>query len=944
MAFKRNKQGTPGTRDSADVTDAPGAAARSRAAASSPTHGSGTAIALAEDDRVHDAAFFEAEALDATAKTVSSQEKLAEISRGRLGNLLIKRQLVNESQLEQGLSQQMESGGRIGEVLVSMGLLDDRDLVEVLSEFLDVPVSNLRRENIEPEALALISEEIAREWLAVPVRLGDDGLDVAASEPSEELRDLLAKASGRPVRMMIAPLSDIRWAIDSNYRALVGVDNLVARVRRPWKDRESAKLEQPRSRLTLESDEAPVVQVVNLIITQALRDRASDVHIEPQDDGVRVRFRIDGALHDVADAARRDGPGAGQPDQDHGGHEHRRAPAPPGRPDDHRDRRQGRRRPGRHHRRHLGREVRDAAAGQEPVGRSGSAIWACRPTRTRRTRKLDPGAVRHGAVRRPDRQRQDHHALRHAGRDQRSDAQHHDDRGSRSSTSSRSINQIQTNEQAGLTFANGLKSILRQDPDVILVGEIRDVETARIAVQSALTGHFVLSSLHATDAVAGPAPLPRHGDRVVPDRLVGARRRRPAAGPPHLPLVQGAVHSPRDEELAFYEESGGRPTKTTFFHGAGLQLLRRHRLPGARSASTSCCRITPEIKRLIVGWATQDELRRLALKQGMRTLREEAVAPGRAGRHDHRRGHPQHLLALKAEGLTDGQVRVHRARLSRVARSAAPSRGRADAARRTSPCSSGTSAARGRPRRRASCKFEITQKRVHAQGRRCTSRASSPSSSGPASRSSTRSRSSRRRRPTSSFARRVLADDRGAARRRHLRRRCGRAPRGLPLVYVGILESAELTGNLDTSLDQLADYIERDTRGPAQVHVGPDLPRHRARHVVRRPSSSSQSSCCRKFVSSSSPSTPSCRCRPRILLAITGFVSQWWWALRLASWSACVAGSSRRCGRRSGRATARRHRARRCRCSATSSRRRVLERFCRILARWCAPASPCPRR
>ena len=94
------------------------------------------------------------------------------------------------------------------------------------------------------------------------------------------------------------------------------------------------------------------------------------------------------------------------------------------------------------------------------------------------------------------------------------------------------INQIQINEQAGLTFANGLRSILRQDPDAILVGEIRDVETARIAVQAALTGHFVISSLHATDATVGVAPLPRHGHRAVPDRVVAARRRRPAPRAP----------------------------------------------------------------------------------------------------------------------------------------------------------------------------------------------------------------------------------------------------------------------------------------------------------------------------------------------------------------------------------------------------------------------------
>ena len=105
------------------------------------------------------------------------------------------------------------------------------------------------------------------------------------------------------------------------------------------------------------------------------------------------------------------------------------------------------------------------------------------------------------------------------------------------------INQIQINEPAGVTFANGLRSILRQDPDAILVGEIRDVETARIATQAALTGHFVMSSLHATDATSRAAPLHGHGHRAVPDRVVAARRRRPAARPQDLRALRRAVHA-----------------------------------------------------------------------------------------------------------------------------------------------------------------------------------------------------------------------------------------------------------------------------------------------------------------------------------------------------------------------------------------------------------------
>jgi type IV pilus assembly protein PilB len=167
-----------------------------------------------------------------------------------------------------------------------------------------------------------------------------------------------------------------------------------------------------------------------------------------------------------------------------------------------------------------------------------------------------------------------------------------------------------------------LKSILRQDPDVILVGEIRDVETARIAVQSALTGHFVLSSLHGNDSVSA---LHRFLDMgiesfliassviaVVGQRLV--RRICPSCK---------TSYTPTREELVFYEESGG-PPKTDFSIGAGCNYCG-HTGYLDRIGIYELLQMTPEIKRLIVGWATQDELRRQAQKQGMRTLRDEAL-------------------------------------------------------------------------------------------------------------------------------------------------------------------------------------------------------------------------------------------------------------------------------------------------------------------------------
>jgi type IV pilus assembly protein PilB len=175
---------------------------------------------------------------------------------------------------------------------------------------------------------------------------------------------------------------------------------------------------------------------------------------------------------------------------------------------------------------------------------------------------------------------------------------------------------------AGLTFATGLKSILRQDPDVILVGEIRDVETTRVAVQSALTGHFVVSSVHATDSVSA---LHRFLDMGIESFLVASS----VLGVVGQRLLRRicpsckTAYTPTDEELTFYTESGGSE-KTTFFHGVGCNFCSGTGYKD-RIGIYELLVMTPEIRRLVVGWATQEELRSLAVKQGMRTMRQEAT-------------------------------------------------------------------------------------------------------------------------------------------------------------------------------------------------------------------------------------------------------------------------------------------------------------------------------
>jgi type IV pilus assembly protein PilB len=185
-----------------------------------------------------------------------------------------------------------------------------------------------------------------------------------------------------------------------------------------------------------------------------------------------------------------------------------------------------------------------------------------------------------------------------------------------------SINQIQINEQAGVTFAGGLKSILRQDPDIILVGEVRDAETGRIAIQSALTGHFVLSSLHATDAASA---LHRFIDMDIEPFLV-ASSLRAVVGQRLVRRICtscAAPVKPTADELAFYRESGGT-AKKTFWQGEGCNFCVKTGYLD-RIGVYELLRVTEKMKELILRKASHDEIRGLAVSEGMRTMRQEAA-------------------------------------------------------------------------------------------------------------------------------------------------------------------------------------------------------------------------------------------------------------------------------------------------------------------------------
>jgi type IV pilus assembly protein PilB len=539
--------------------------------------------------------------------------------RKRIGEVLVERELLTATQLEEALTGQAGSGKRLGEYLVDTGILEERDLAGALADQFGLEVVDLRKSVPSDDAVASLVEEKAREWLAIPLRRTEFGYDVAVADPSEPaLVDQLRDQLHQPAKLYVAGVSDVRRAIDVAYKATSRVGEHV----RVFEERAQARLDkhidEPVSQTVDEN--APVVQVVNLILSQAVTERASDVHIEPMDDRLRIRNRVDGALHEVLSLPVGMGPALVSRIKVMANMNivERRRPQDgqlevtiEGVPLDVRvattSTVQGEKCVLRilDKRRALF-ELSDLGMPPDMLGvyeslvRSPYGMVICAgPTGSGKTTTLyatltqiNSSEINVMTVEDP---------VEYVFP---------------------SVNQIQINEQAGVTFAGGLRSILRQDPDAILVGEIRDVETARMAVQSALTGHLVLSSIHATDAVSA---LHRFLDMGIESFLI-ASSMLGVVGQRLVRRICPECRVPYEispEELAVWESSGMAP-KDQFFHGEGCVFCSQTGYQG-RIGVYEVLRVTDEMKALIVANGTHDQLKETAIEQGMITLQAQAL-------------------------------------------------------------------------------------------------------------------------------------------------------------------------------------------------------------------------------------------------------------------------------------------------------------------------------
>src|SRR5436190_8348156 len=439
----------------------------------------------------------------------------------QLGALLVAGGLLTREALDAALDEQLTSGKSLGRILIDNGLVTEADLVSTLAAQIGLEFVDLEEEAVDPAAVGLVTPTLARRYQALPIRwetpaAGSNGparLVVAMADPSNVFAiDDIRTLTGAEVKTVVATRAGITAAIDKHHRLDSDAENITAQAASEFEE------EEDLSSIREVVEDAPIVKLVNVLITQAVQDRASDIHIEPTERDVRVRYRIDGVLHEVMRS----------PKNIQGGIisrlkimadiniAERRVPQD-----------------GRVSATIGGKNV-DLRVATLPTVHGEKVVMRILDKSTALLKLSDLGFLQASMDRYEQSYRKPYGTILVTG-----------PTGSGKSTTLYAtlnilndeaknvitvedpveyrlpnINQVQVNPKAGLTFAGALRSILRADPDVVLVGEIRDRETATIAIEASLTGHLVLSTLHTNDAASTPMRLVEMG--VEPFLVVSA--------------------------------------------------------------------------------------------------------------------------------------------------------------------------------------------------------------------------------------------------------------------------------------------------------------------------------------------------------------------------------------------------------------------------------------
>lgn len=549
----------------------------------------------------------------------------------RLGDILVKNNIITSEQLTAALQEQKMSGGqsKLGSILVKQGLVKEPDLVAFLSRQYGVPTICLADYDIDPAVIKIIPPEVVQKYNLIPVNRAGSTLIVAVSDPSNlfAIEDIKFMTSYN-VEMVVTGESDIKGAIDKYYDQSASLADVMDNL--DMEDLELVDTEEEVDVSSLEraTEDAPVVKLVNLILMDAIKKKASDIHIEPYEKTFRVRYRIDGVLYEVMkppmklknaitsrikimaelDIAERRLPQDGRIKIKLGG----------GRDMDYRvsclptlfgekivlrlldksnlqtDLTK------------LGYEPEALAHFKREIHKPFGMVLVTGPTGSGKTVSLYSALAELNKVTENISTAEDPVEFNFAG-----------------------INQVQMHEDIGLNFAAALRSFLRQDPDIIMIGEIRDFETAEIAVKAALTGHLVLSTLHTNDA---PATINRLLNMGIEPFLVASavnlitaqRLARRVCGEckekeeiPVQALIDAGVPADEVSEYTCYRGKGCPTCNNTGYKG--------------RVGFYQVMPMLEPIRELILNGANTAEIKRESMRLGIKTMRQSGLTKVKEG-------------------------------------------------------------------------------------------------------------------------------------------------------------------------------------------------------------------------------------------------------------------------------------------------------------------------
>jgi type IV pilus assembly protein PilB len=542
---------------------------------------------------------------------------LAGFLKKRLGDILVESGLITGEQLKDVLAAQKESGKKLGEVVVEQGYATRKSIIEVLEFQLGIPYVNLAISHIEPSVVRLIPENMALKHEIIPIRLENNTVTVAASDPLNATAfDDVRIYTGHEVYPVMADGEQIRSLISRHFGSQKAIEAAEEFSRANSLFLKDQALVVADSDSSQEVGESPAVKLINILIEQAVQGSASDIHIEPQQRNVRIRFRIDGQLQDVMQAdidilpaivsrikviagmniAEKRLPQDGRITYRMSANEvDLRISVLPtifgekvvirvinkdtyNVPKD-----------------KLGFLPENLAVFEEIMKNPHGVILVTGPTGSGKTttlytaiKDLNKANVNIVTVEDPV------------------------------ESAIRGISQVQVNPKAGLSFANSLRSILRQDPDIILIGEIRDAETAEIAIRAAITGHLVLSTLHTNDVASSVIRLVDMGIQpfLVSTSVVGVIAQR---------LVRRicknckTAYTPSEEELVLFDAKS--EAASVLYRGKGCEMCKGTGYKG-RTAIHEVMKIGSELRQAIYKGESADTLKEIAVRSGMITLRE----------------------------------------------------------------------------------------------------------------------------------------------------------------------------------------------------------------------------------------------------------------------------------------------------------------------------------